>query len=91
MVGEPRLDVAVGSWPVVATSGAYVSARLSMNVLVPASAYTWAWVAISRSPALGSRRGSSRMTRGALMMIDWIAGSIAWPSRASEQAKVSDA
>ena len=31
------------------------------------------------------------MTRGELMMIDWIASSIAWPSRASALPKVSDA
>ena len=48
-----------------------------MKLLDPASAYTWACVAISRSPAFGSRRGSSRMTRGELMIIDWSASSIA--------------
>ena len=31
------------------------------------------------------------MTRGELMMIDWTARSIAWPSSGSSQPKVSDA
>ena len=47
----------------------------------PASAYTWACVAVSRSPACGSRRGSSRMTRGELMIVACSSRSIASPSR----------
>jgi hypothetical protein len=31
------------------------------------------------------------MTRGELMIVDWIARSIVWPSRGSEEPKVSEA
>ncbi len=61
-----------------------------MKLLDPASAYTCACAATSRRPTFESSRGSSRMTRGELMIIDWTARSIGSPSRGSEQSKVSD-